>query len=39
MDLLSTKLLSPHLESDLQDSEDKEVMKKNRRLNAHAALT
>lgn len=25
--LLSTKLLSPHLEADLQDSEEKEVMK------------
>lgn len=27
VDLLSTKLLSPHLEADLQDSEEKEVMK------------
>jgi hypothetical protein len=27
VDLLSTKLLSPHLEADLLDSEEKEVMK------------
>jgi hypothetical protein len=27
VDLLSTKLLSPHLEADLQDSKEKEVMK------------
>lgn len=27
VDLLSTKLLSPHLEADLQDNEEKEVMK------------